>query len=176
MKAWKLVLFLLPQFPEKANNFNISVSFDKFTLKGWKTPTSSGFKIFVSVGSSKIWNPSSLAKKSILYDKSVEFVPWESSQSMRRSFGCICFVFRTSIFLNHFSNSFYLYNHLKILHKDSPWTHFESNDQMQWHNQRVLDTGIPVWAPKLSAQIIEKCLKQCFHIQTSEVRVFVANI
>ena len=30
---------------------------------------------------------------------------------------------------------------------------------IQWRIQRVLDTGIPVWAPKLCAQIIEKCLK-----------------
>ena len=29
----------------------------------------------------------------------------------------------------------------------------------QWRIQRVLDAGIPVWAPKPCAQIIEKCLK-----------------
>ena len=28
----------------------------------------------------------------------------------------------------------------------------------QWHIQRVSDASIPVWAPKLCAQIIEKCL------------------
>ena len=32
-------------------------------------------------------------------------------------------------------------------------------DLPQWRIQRVLDAGIPVWAPKLCAQIIEKCLK-----------------
>ena len=31
--------------------------------------------------------------------------------------------------------------------------------KQQWHIQRVLDAGIPVWVPKLCAQIIEKCLK-----------------
>ena len=44
----------------------------------------------------------------------------------------------------------------------------------QWCIQRVLDAGMPVWAPKLCAQIIEKHLK-CFLIQTSEVKVFVAK-
>ena len=29
----------------------------------------------------------------------------------------------------------------------------------QWRIQRILDAGIPVWAAKLCAQIIEKCLK-----------------
>ena len=29
----------------------------------------------------------------------------------------------------------------------------------QWRIQRVLDAGILVWASKLCAQIIEKCLK-----------------
>ena len=29
----------------------------------------------------------------------------------------------------------------------------------QWRIHRVLDAGIPVWAPRLCAQIIEKCLK-----------------
>ena len=39
----------------------------------------------------------------------------------------------------------------------SDWNIFLLNKQ--WHVQRVLDVGIPVWAPKLCAQIIENCLK-----------------
>ena len=31
--------------------------------------------------------------------------------------------------------------------------------EYQWRIQRVLDTGMPVWVPKLCAQIIENCLK-----------------
>ena len=51
-----------------------------------------------------------------------------------------------------------------------------SLDNTQWRIQRVLDAGIPVWVPKLCAQIIEKCLKESFLIQALIVKTFVANI
>ena len=43
--------------------------------------------------------------------------------------------------------------------KDNEDNYHQLFGATQWRIQRVLDAGIPVWAPKLCAQIIEKCLK-----------------
>ena len=63
---------------EAANDFDPSVSFEKFTLNGQKMATSSGCKIaVVCCDRKKILIPSSLAYDSNLYNKNIEFAPWE---------------------------------------------------------------------------------------------------
>ena len=47
---------------------------------------------------------------------------------------------------------------------------------IQWRIKRVLDAGIPVWSPELSAQIIEKWLKKASYLIHKREKTFTVTI